>query len=246
MKLVSIILPYFRKKKFINKTLKSIDNQIYKNYELIIVYDDNNKEELKELIKKTKNNKKIRIIVNEKNIGAGPSRNKAIKIARGEYIAFLDADDIWKKDKLKKQISFMNKNNLDLSHTSYKIINEKNKVIGFRIAKDLKFENLFKSCDVGLSTVIVKRKLLKKFKFADLRTKEDYVLWLKLSQHGQNFYALNQFLTTWRSDKNSLSSSLIRKMIDGYKVYRNYLKKSIIVSFLSLMILSINYLKKNV
>ena len=99
MKLVSIILPYFRKKKFINKTLKSIDSQIYKNYELIIVYDDKKNEELKELIKKTKNNKKIRIITNKKNIGAGPSRNTAIKIARGEYIAFLDADDIWKKDK---------------------------------------------------------------------------------------------------------------------------------------------------
>ena len=140
----------------------------------------------------------------------------------------------------------MSKNNLDLSHTSYKIINEKNKVIGFRVAKDLKFENLVKSCDVGLSTVIVKRKLLKKFKFADLKTKEDYVLWLKLSQYGQNFYALNQYLTIWRSDKSSLSSSFIRKMIDGYKVYRIYLNKSIFVSFLSLIILSINYLKKNV
>tara|TARA_B100000795_G_C22795703_1_gene439241 strand:+ start:1661 stop:2401 length:741 start_codon:yes stop_codon:yes gene_type:complete len=245
MKTVSIILPYFRKKKFINKTLKSIFNQTYNIFELLIVYDDENKNELKNLIKITENNKKIKILVNKKNIGAGESRNRAIKVAKGEYLAFLDADDIWKKDKLKKQMLFMVKNNYKITHTSYQIMNDQNKIIGKRIAKNLTFKDLIKSCDVGLSTVIIKKKFLKNFKFAKLKTKEDYVLWLKLAQEGHTFFGLDDCLTSWKSSNDSLSSSIIRKLIDGYKVYRYYLNKSIMVSFLSLIGLSINYLKKN-
>jgi len=246
MKTVSIILPYFRKKKFINKTLKSILNQTYNIYEILIVYDDENKNELKNLTKITNNNKKIKILVNKKNIGAGESRNRAIKVAKGEYIAFLDADDIWKKDKLKKQMFFMVKNNYKITHTSYQIMNDQNKIIGKRIAKDLTFKDLFKSCDIGLSTVIIQKKILKHFRFAKLKTKEDYVLWLKLAQKGHIFFGLDDCLVSWKLSNNSLSSSVIRKHIDGYKVYRYYLNKSIIESFLSLIVLSINYLKKNV
>ena len=139
----------------------------------------------------------------------------------------------------------MIKNNYKISHTSYKIIDEQNKVIGKRIAKNLNFKDLFKSCDIGLSTVIIKKQIIKKFKFANLKTKEDYVLWLKLAQQGHIFFGLNEYLTYWKLTKDSLSSSIIRKFIDGYKVYRYYLKKSMITSFLSLINLSINYLKKN-
>jgi teichuronic acid biosynthesis glycosyltransferase TuaG len=245
MKLVSIIIPYFKKKILIDKTLESIHSQIYNNYEIIIIYDDNDKDELKYLIQKTKKNKKIRILVNKKNMGAGASRNKAIKIAKGEYIAFIDADDIWKKNKLKKQMSFMIKNNYDISHTSYEIINDKDVVIGKRIAKNLDIKELLKSCDIGLSTVVIKKKMLKKFRFAKLKTKEDYVLWLRLAKNGNTFYGLNQSLSLWRLSKNSLSSSIIRKLIDGYRVYRFYLNQNVVRSFLSLINLSINYLKKN-
>ena len=245
MKSISVILPYYRKKKFINKTIKSILNQTYNINELLIIYDDENKNELKNLMNIKKNNKKIKILVNKKNIGAGESRNKAIKVAKGDYIAFLDADDIWKKNKLERQIFFMIKNNHKISHTSYKIIDEQNKVIGKRIAKNLNFKDLIKSCDIGLSTVIIKKQIIKKFKFANLKTKEDYVLWLKLAQQGHIFFGLDEYLTYWKLTKDSLSSSIIRKFIDGYKVYRYYLKKGMITSFLSLINLSINYLKKN-
>lgn len=245
MKFVSIIIPYFKKKSFIDKTLRSIQNQIYSDYEIIIIYDDLDKDELNYLIQKTKKNKKIKILVNSKNIGAGASRNRAIKVAKGDYIAFIDADDIWKKNKLKKQMSFMTKNNYEISHTSYEIINDKNKVIGKRTAKNLNFEKLLKSCDIGLSTVVIKKKILKKFKFAKLKTKEDYVLWLQLAKNGNTFYGLNQNLSFWRLSKNSLSSSIIRKLIDGYKVYRLYFNQGVVESFLSVINLSINYLKKN-
>lgn len=134
MKLISVIIPYYKKKKYISETLNSIINQSYKKYEIIIIYDDEDLDEfifLKNIIKK---NKKIKLIKNKKQIGAGNSRNRGISFLKGKYIAFIDADDLWKKDKLKIQLDFMIKNKICISHTSYEIFN-KNKVLTCRIAK---------------------------------------------------------------------------------------------------------------
>ena len=109
MKLVTIIIPFFNKKKFFLKTLKSILNQSFKKFEILIIYDDNDKKDLI-FLKKLKS-KKIKIIINKKNLGAGYSRNVGIKMAKTQYIAFCDADDIWLKNKLKKQIFLMKKKN---------------------------------------------------------------------------------------------------------------------------------------
>ena len=95
--LVSVIIPYHKKKFYFEKTINSILNQKYKNFEIILIYDDNNLEELDFLKKIKKNFKNIKLIINKKNIGAGLSRNKGILLSRGTYIAFCDADDIWKK-----------------------------------------------------------------------------------------------------------------------------------------------------
>ena len=167
--LISIIIPYFKKKKFFAKTIKSIMNQSYKNFEIILIYDDVNQNELifvKNVLKKIKNKK---ILINKDNLGPGNSRNKGVSKAEGDYIAFCDADDVWKKNKLLDQFNFMKKNKLNFSHTGYSIIDRYSKIIGkFRIKEKLDYQNLLKSCDIGLSTVI--------------RTKEDYELWLRLSK----------------------------------------------------------------
>ncbi len=244
MSLVSIIIPYFKKKNYIKSTINSVLNQKFKNFEILIVYDDANKSELNVLKKIKSKDKRIRIIVNKKNIGAGFSRNKAIKSSKGKYIAFIDADDLWKPKKLQQQILFMKKKNIDISHTSYSIINEMNKKISIRKARNLTFKDLVKSCDVGLSTVVLKKEILKEDHFANLKTKEDYVLWLKLSKKGYTFYALRENLASWRQTSRSLSSSTFQKLIDGYRVYRIYLKNSYLVSFMKLILLSFNYLKK--
>tara|TARA_B100000686_G_scaffold349863_1_gene444252 strand:- start:917 stop:1654 length:738 start_codon:yes stop_codon:yes gene_type:complete len=244
MSLVSIIIPYYKKKDDINTTINSILNQNFKNYEIIIVYDDENKEDLKLIQEIKQKDERIKLLINERNLGAGESRNRGIKIARGKFIAFIDADDIWKPLKLSKQIDFMIKNNFSITHTSYNIVNDEKKIIGLRQAKNLIFSNLLKSCDIGLSTVILEKKILNNNKFAKLNTKEDYVLWLNLSKDGHEFKALNESLTDWRLSKNSLSASTLRKLIDGYKVYRIYLRQSIVKSVISLLTLSLNFLKK--
>ena len=244
MRLVSIIIPYYKKKNYIEQTLKSILNQKYKNFEILIVYDDSDKSDLLFLKTLKKNDNRIKLVINNKNIGAGMSRNKAIKLSKGKYLAFIDSDDLWHPNKLKIQLSFMIKNKILITHTSYNIIDKNNSKIGFREARRIEYKDLIKSCDIGLSTVMIKKTLLRNRYFAKLKTKEDYVLWLTLAKKKFVFHPIKKPLTSWRSLKDSLSSSTIQKLFDGYFVYRNFLKKSVIESLFSLLILSINFLKK--
>jgi len=242
MDLVSIITPYYKKKKYIELTINSVLQQTYKNFELIIIYDDQNKEDLNLLKNLTKKDKRIKLYINKKNLGAGRSRNKGIKLCQGSLIAFLDADDLWARNKLKKQIFFMKKSLVDISHTSYHIINSDNKKIGNRIAKDMNHKLLLSSCDIGLSTVIMKKKIItNKIKFANINTKEDYVLWLKITLHNRKILALKNNLTKWRKLNDSLSASKIQKLYDGYLVYRKYMNFSLAKSFIRLLLLSFNY-----
>jgi len=245
MSLISIIIPYFKKKEFFEKTIHSVLNQTYSNFEIFIVYDDENKDDLDFVKKISELDSRINLIINNQNLGAGQSRNIGIKHSNGEYIAFIDADDLWHQDKLLMQIEFMQSNNYYISHTSYDIINEKEDKISSRKVKTLTYDQLLKSCDIGLSTVILKKNLLDDDTlFPELKTKEDYVLWLKITRGGQKIAALDKTLSKWRKCKISLSSSTIRKLIDGYSVYRKYLNFNPVKSFYNLIILSINYLRK--
>ena len=212
-----------------------------------MVYDDKDLQDLRIIESDFKNHSKIKIIKNSKNLGAGLSRNKGIEQSNGKYIAFLDADDTWAPDKLRDQISFMVKNNYQISHTSYFIINEKKKIIGQRKARDLlSINEILKSCDIGLSTVIIEKKVIIKnnIKFPKLVTKEDFVFWLTILKKNYKFYAYDSNLTNWTNSKNSLSSSSIQKLFDGFKVYNNYMHFNIIKSLYYLICLSLNYLKK--
>ena len=244
---VSLVMPYFKKRLFFKESLNSVLNQSFKNYEIIIIYDDENKSDLK-FIKKTIRKKKfIKLIINKKNIGVGFSRNKGIAIAKGKYIAFLDCDDLWKKNKLEKQITFMKKNNSEFSHTNYYIVNENSKPYGLiKVKKELYYKDLIKSCDIGLSTVILKKKLLSKYKFSDLKTKEDYELWLKLSKSSTKIDGIDLNLACWRKSNNSLSGSFTQKLFDAFRVYYYYEKKNLIYSFFCVIRLSIHALYKKI
>ena len=247
MDLVSVIIPYYKKRNSIKETIVSVINQSHDYLEILIIYDDTNLNDLEFLQEISKLDNRIRIINNNKRLGAGPSRNKGIEQSNGKYIAFIDADDTWVQDKLKEQISFMKKNNYQISHTSYLIVNEKKKIIGQRKARDLlSIDEVLKSCDIGLSTVIIEKKVITKTstKFPELVTKEDFVFWLKLLEKNYRFYAYDSNLTNWTDSKNSLSSSTIQKLFDGFKVYNSYMHFNVIKSLYYLICLSLNYLKK--
>ncbi len=140
----------------------------------------------------------------------------------------------------------MKKQNYSISHTDYTIVNKKKLKIGFRKART--FENihqLLKSCDIGLSTVIVNKKIFKNdCFFPNLKTKEDFVLWLKILKKKEKIGALNINLMFWRKLKNSLSASVIQKLLDGFRVYNVYMNFNWIKSLYFLICLSLNFLKK--
>ena len=242
---VSIIIPYYKKKSFFKKTINSVLNQTYKNFEVILIYDDNNRSELpfvKKVLKKVKDKK---IIINKKNVGVGISRNHGIQRSKGKFISFLDADDIWDKNKLKKQIKFMKTNNLNFSYSNYSIIDDKGVLLKkIKSPEAIKFKNLLFSCDIALSSVIVNSSLLKSEKFPNLKTKEDYLLWLKLSKKNIKMLGIGENLMFWRKTSNSLSSSIEQKLKDAFLVYNKYLKFNFLISLILIFCLSINSIIK--
>tara|TARA_B100001564_G_scaffold352010_1_gene358720 strand:+ start:181 stop:921 length:741 start_codon:yes stop_codon:yes gene_type:complete len=246
MKKVSIIMPYYKKKLFFKKTLMSIEKQSYKKFEIIIIYDDTDLTEYYYLKKITKKNNKIKIILNKSNLGAGLSRNVGIKVAKGHYLAFCDCDDIWKKEKLETQINFMKKKKIDFSYTAYNVIDENDKILKKKyFKKKVDFKSLLTHCYLGLSTVVLKKNLLNRnTNFSNLKTKEDFVLWLRLAKKGTNMLGIDKYLTSWRKANNSLSSSVIQKICDGFRVYFKELKYNKIKSLFLLLHLSINSILK--
>ena len=245
--LVSIVIPYHKKKIYFKKTINSILGQSYKKFEIILIYDDENLGELDFLKKIKKKFKKIKLIINKKNLGPGLSRNKGILQSKGTYIAFCDADDIWKKNKLNVQISFMKKYNLNFSHTNYFVIDSKEKKIGrFKPKSRLEYQDLLKSCDIGLSTVIIKKKILRKKLFCNLQTKEDFYLWLQIVKKEKKIFSINKYLSYWRYLEHSLSSSISQRLLDAFRLYYTYEKNNFFISIYYVLRLSYNALIKKI
>jgi teichuronic acid biosynthesis glycosyltransferase TuaG len=247
MMLASIIMPYFKKKKYFKYSYYSALNQNIINKEIIIVYDDEDKSEisyLKSIIKKRKN---TILIINKKNYGVGISRNIGINRSKGKYICFLDCDDIWKKNKIKLQINYMKENNLVFTHTAYSIISAEGKILhSIKAKKQLEYSDLIKSCDVGLSTVIIKRDILKFFNFKSIKTKEDYLLWLELAKNNIKIMGINKILSFWRRTSDSLSSNILQKIKDAFTIYYQYEKYSFFTSLINIFILSFFAFKKKI
>jgi teichuronic acid biosynthesis glycosyltransferase TuaG len=243
---VSIIIPYYKKRAFLKKTLQSVMSQSYQNYEIIIIYDDHDLNDLNFIKEILRRKKKVKIIVNKKNLGVAKSRNIGIKHSSGDYIAFIDSDDVWMKNKLKEHVFFMHNKNLDFSFSSYLITDSNLKILGLVDApKIINYNDLKYFCNIGLSTVIIKKKFLGKNYFPDISTKEDYALWLILSNK-KNFIGYNKYLTKWRKTKGSLSSNFFLKFKNLYFINKNYLKNNFIVSIFFILIYVFLYVRKTV
>ena len=249
MSIVNIVMPYYKKSEFINESINSILNQTYQKFEIIII-DDELSENSSKILKNIEClDTRIKVYKNRENLGAGRSRNYGINLCSGEYIAFCDCDDLWKSEKLEKQLKFMKEFNLSFSFTSYEIINDKSLKIGLREAQEeLSFKQLRNSCDIGLSTVVIRKDIFKndKLRFGKTKTKEDFILWLLLAKNGVKISGLKEYLVSWRKNSGSLSSSSIQKIIDGYSVYRKYLHYSRFKSLFFLIILSLNFMLKKI
>jgi teichuronic acid biosynthesis glycosyltransferase TuaG len=244
--LVSVIIPYFKKILYVEKCIQSVLNQTYNKIEILIIYDDDNLYELKKLKKKFSYIQNINFICNNANYGSAYSRNRGIESATGDYCAFLDADDLWEKDKLTKQISFMIKNKLKFSFTAYKK-NTRNKSILIRCKKKiLRYDDLLNECPIGLSTVILEKKIIPKNLFPQTKTQEDLGAWLKITKNNIGAYYLDEVLTTWTSTPNSLSKNNIQKIKDLYFILKSQNNIKFFNKIYYFMKISLNSLKRKI
>lgn len=243
--LVSIIIPYFNDPNNIENAIKSALLQTYKKLEIIIIDDENTAQSKKILKNLEKKSKKIKIYVTKKRSGASKARNLGIKKAKGDLIAFLDSDDLWKKIKIKEQIRQLKKYKADICYTNYLAINENNRTV-YKVKPPLKlfYNDLLKECPIACSSVILKKKILKDIKFKNLLTKEDYMLWLDLSKREFKLVGVNKFLSVYRVRSKSLSGMHFNKIYSAFIIYSYYLRYSFLFSVILVVRLYINAFKK--
>lgn len=228
--LVSIITPVFNAIPFLEETVKSVIKQSYTNWEWILVNDCSEDQSWDFLKRLADEDSRFVLLENEKNIGQGKSRNKAIKEARGKFLAFLDADDIWAEDKLMIQITLMLQKKLSFCHTSYGYIDERGIPIKetFQVTSGpVTYEDLLKRTEISCLTAIYDASELGKFYMTDGRTKEDYALWLDILRSGVTSYGINQELAYYRQHGKSTTSKKHKLILDHYKFLRRHQRLSV-------------------
>lgn len=216
---VSVITPTYNSALYVADTIQSVINQTYTNWEMIIVDDHSNDKTVKKI--REIEDPRIKVIVLEKNSGAAIARNTALQEADGEYFAFLDSDDLWKKDKLAKQISFMKDNHYDFTSTAYEHVSEDGEKLGVVVpaSKKLDYNGILKYCP-GNSTVIYNAKNLGVFFIPDIKRRNDFVMWLQVIKKSHYHYGLPEVLTYYQVREGSLSSKKTDLVKYQWKVYR--------------------------
>lgn len=218
--LVSVIMPSYNTAPFIKDTIQSVLNQTYPYWELIIV-DDCSTDDIDEVISII-NNERIRYFKNEKNSGAAVSRNKALREARGQWVAFLDSDDLWMPDKLEKQIKFMEENGYSFSYTNYEEIDVDGNKTGVNVSgpKKISKTGMFNYCWPGCLTVMYDANKIGLIQIHDIKKNNDYAMWLKVCKKA-DCYLLNECLGKYRKGRvGSISTHSIKTMISWhYKLY---------------------------
>ena len=217
--LVSIIIPIYNGEKYIESAINSILSQTYDNYEVIII-DDYSKDNSYNIAKSFQN-RKIKVYKNNLEKGLAPARNCGIKKAKGKYIAFLDVDDVWNKDKLLKQVTFMRNNNIPFSYTSYDFIrNNKHKIIKADNISD--YKRLLKKCNIIPSSVMIDTYVIPKdIMYMPNILCEDYQTWLNILKKGYKVYGLKVVLTSYYVVEGSLSSNKIKTACGRWRIYRS-------------------------
>ena len=241
---VSIILPNYNSSKTIIVTINSILQQTYKNWEIVII-DDCSDKKTKNILSKYKKIKKIKISYLTKNKGAAYCRNLAIKRSKSDYIAFIDSDDLWEKNKLKLQINFMQKNNFLFTYTHFRTFKTNSSIKNtVQVPSKFNFNSFVKNTSIATSTMIVKRSTASKTKFSNTKICEDYYYKCQLLKKIGNAYCYPGFLTEYQIRSNSLQSNRIKNLYWIWRINKNLNRFSVLKNLISIFFISLNSFKK--
>lgn len=247
--LISIIVPIYNAQNFIKETIETVLNQTIKNFELILVDDistDNSYKIIEEYIKKDKRIKCIKL--EKKGLAAG-ARNRGIKEAQGEYICFLDADDLWNNEKLEKQISFMKENQCAFSFTGYEFANYEGVPSGKKVIVPftINYKEALKNTTIFTSTVMFDMKKLSKEDIYMPNIKsEDTATWWKILKNGYIAYGLNEVLSFYRRSEGTLSSNKIEAIKRIWNLYRKQEKLNTLLSIYNFIFYLKNAIKRRI
>lgn len=230
--LVSIIMPSYNTGRFIEETIASVLSQTYSNWELLIV-DDCSGDDTDRVVAPYLLDPRIRYFKNKRNRGAAESRNYALRKASGRWIAFLDSDDLWKSDKLERQIAFMEEKGYAFSYTNYCEINEASEPLGRRVTgpRRITKRGMYRYCWPGCLTVIYDREKVGLVQIKDIRKNNDYAMWLKVAKMA-DCYLLDEYLACYRKREGSISNHSYRALIRWhYRLFREAEERSAVAAF---------------
>ncbi len=243
--IVSVITPVYNGEDTIGKTIDSVINQTFSNFELIIVDDISNDETINIIKSYQEKDSRIKLYILNKKGGASGARNYALKKAKGKYIAFLDSDDLWKSDKLEKQVKFMEDNNIYFSYTDYSYIdcigNDLNKYR--KCPNKVSYLRMLFGDSVGCLTVMYNRKAVGKIKIPEIKKRNDYALWCVILKKVKVGYKYDEILSLYRKGNVSLSSGKKYKLLKyHYQLHRKVNNLGFILSLFFTITNTFNYL----
>lgn len=222
--LVSIITPTFNSISSIEETYLSVKNQTYQNWEWVITDDCSIDGTLDYLLELQKIETRVKVYSNNENSGAAVTRNNSISKSKGEFLAFLDSDDLWEPRKIEKQLAFMD-DHIAFSFTAYALIDGQGDALNISVDStqtgSFSYEDMLrKKATLGCSTVMLRRQSFKKIEMPLIRTGQDYALWLNLLKTGVEAHVLNEVLTKYRISPQSISRNKIKKAKRQWQIYR--------------------------
>ncbi|QDP42227.1 glycosyltransferase family 2 protein [Radiobacillus deserti] len=222
MVLVSIIMPAYNCETYIRDSIQSVLKQTYTNWELIIIDDGSMDGTISIIEEYSQVDDRVYFYNNERNQGVSATRNRGIELAKGEWIAFLDSDDLWDSLKLEKQLAYADKTGASFLFTGSAYIDENNRKYSgvFEVPRRVNYKSLLKQNVISCSSVLIKRDYIKQCKMENDETHEDYGAWIRILKMEQYAYGLNEPLLTYRILKNSKSGNKIKSLIMAYKTYR--------------------------
>lgn len=230
--LVSIIMPSYNTANYIAASIQSVLDQTYQNWELLLV-DDCSTDDTDAVVAPFLSDARIRYLKNDRNSGAAISRNRALREAKGRWIAFLDSDDLWYPTKLEAQLKFMQSHGYHFSYTNYEELNEAGTQTGVLVSgpKRITKTGMYNFCWPGCLTVMYDAEAIGLIQIADIRKNNDYAMWLKVCQKA-DCYLLDTCLAQYRRGRTgSISSHHIAAMVAWhYKLFRDAENESPIIA----------------
>ncbi len=244
---VDVIIPNYNKENFVDETINSVINQTYKNWHIYII-DDHSTDSSLDKINKNIKLKNINIISLKKNKGPSFCRNYAMRISKSKYISFIDSDDIWTGDKLKKQIHFMEGNNFTFTYTDYTPFFEKDGKKEIKkttsISECFNFKTFIRNSSINTSTMIISRSILSNHRFTKIKLLEDYLFKCKLFRSNYVARKLGKDLAFYRILEKSRSSHRLKNIFWLWHINSKFNKLNFFNNFISIFLISLNSIKK--